>query len=299
MMTIGLVSAGIEIINHGGASLPRESENDLPHRGVSWNSAASNWMEVLRSGVNSIGSGREIALREHDLGDYYKMLTSTSIRTWKGMDDTSGPNVEWGNFWHQGVQIKATEGSTFVPSVVSVRVQSFSLDSGGNYVAGSLDRTVTFTELNFFRQVLNLDGSVSASQNPNAAVSNFLYGGVGVALTMGGSGTTQEKLDATANNWWNKQYKLRYTVTVPYSEGTESLSWEVERQKPETVVMENQISLTNTVVGKSYEIQFSPTLNNDWQVLSTQIGTGNPIMITMIHMSDLTTNPKMFYRVKY
>lgn len=297
MVAVTSAFAEIKIINLGGASLPRESESDTAHKGQSWDAAAANWMTALRTGVNSVGTGRELALREYDLGDYHKMITSTTNRTWKGNDDSTGSTIEWGNYWHQGIQVLATDGDTFKPSDVTVQIQSFSLDSNGNYAAGSINGSVTFTELNYFRQVLDSDGTVSALQSPNVATTNFIYGGYGAALLMGGTGNVQEKLDATSDHWWNKQYKLRYTVTV-HGSSEASTSWEVERQKPVLALSDGKLIITNLPTGKTAEIQFSPDLSS-WEFLVYSTGTGADITIQSPHISDTNQFPKMFYRVKY
>lgn len=295
-------NAEIKIINHGGASLPREAHT----QGQSWPAASANWMQCLRTNATSVSSGRDLALRENDLGDYRKMLTRSGVRTWKGLDDSTGPTVEYGNFWHQGIQIVATNGDTFIPSQVIVDVRSFSFNNSGNFVPGSLRTPPDFFVLNYFRQVLNPDGSVKSPQPINGTVpaTNFLYGGVGIGLLIADTGTTttQERLDSLATDLWNRDYTLRYTVTVPQGSNPPVVkTWDVKRKAPATVVgQNNKIFLTDTFVGKSYIVEHSPTLQSDsWMFLETKTGTGAPIEITMTHASNKALYPKMFYRVKY
>jgi hypothetical protein len=285
----------VNITNHGGVSLPRESENNPAFRGESWQVAATNWMQLLRQGGNTLGTGRTLVVRKSDLGDYREMITSTAVRTWKGMDDSFGPTVEWGNFWHQGVQIRATGGDTFIPANVTVSVQSFR-DSG----PGSTT-TTNFAELNFFRQVLNADNTVSAVQNSSLPATNFLYGGVGRALTMSGTGTTQQQLDATADYWWSQNYRLVYTVTVPYRVGgvgptqTKTMSWEVARRAPKLALVNGNLELSGLAVGKTYYIQNSATLSN-WQNLHAVTATEDNWVFPAVHWSNKELYPKMFYR---
>ncbi len=314
IMLLSSAQAEVRIINLGGAFLPRESETNVAFQGDSWAGASVNWMNLLRTrSAGPLGAGRQqVTTPRFDLGDYSHMVTSTAFNLWNGEFETfpPAPTKEWGNFFHCGVQIVADDGDTFRPLDVTYRTRSFTRNAVGDYVPGSIDRTVTFGTLNYFRQVLNngtdgipgtADDTVSATQDPNAATTNFLYGGAGFALTASGSSpTSQGKIDATAENWWNNDYTLRYTITVdPVGESPPvSTVWEFTKTQAKVVAVGNDLVITNTLEGRTYAVEHTPTLSN-WVPLVTFEGGTNPTIIPMPHRSGTVANPLMFYRLDY
>lgn len=297
--------AEVKIINLGGASLPREDVQNPSIQGGSWTSASTNWMNLLRQGGDSLGSGRGAVIRKSDLGDYRGMITSATtagpnVRTWKGQDDSSGPTVEWGNRWHQGVQVLATAGETFLPTNITVTSQAFTK----NGPSGTL-QTASFASLNNFKLVLNADNSVASIQNSNLPASNFIYGGIGRSVGMFaavGVQTVQQRLDATANALWSQEYHFVCSVTVRYTPSgggplvTQTSTWEVNRPRPMFQISEEGLTLSGAVAGKTYFIQNSSNLS-DWENMQAVISNGEPLTIPIPHKENLTLHPKQFYRV--
>lgn len=309
--------AEVRILNHGGAFLPRE-DSDLSHQGDSWNGAVSNWMTLLRTqSATPVGTGRQQAVREHDLGDYRNMITSSLYNLWRGTpeDYPPAPTKEWGNRWHHAIQVVATGGDTFRPQDVTYRYRTFVLDGSGNYVSAGTDITIAFNQLNAYRQVLTNgsdgipgtgDDQVNGTQNPSSQVTNFLFAGSGVGLSISTPSETPlaQRIQNVTNSRWDQDYKIVFDITVPYTPaggGSAQTTLQFEVGKKKAVIEDNgegDLVVTGTVSGRVYTVEHSATLA-DWQPLVTFFGEDAPYVIPMPHKADTNANPKHFYRIGY
>ncbi len=291
--------AGIEIVYFGGAHLPNDGTGSSP----SWAAASSNRMIQIRNQLagigNPVGTGKEMAMIT--ALDYSRMVTTPNPtpEAWNGVVATG--TGEHGNRYHVAFGVFANDGSTFVPSSVTLTMQPYVWDVSSYKPYGSFTTTTLGTVNNFrLRMSPGVDGksgtsddTIATIQNGSDASTGFIFGGQGKGYLPSGSGTDQQRINNTITWMQANKLAIKYTCTVG-SVSVEKWVYGNDMSHPQPTIT-GTTTFSWKSIGEPVKFQKSSNLV-DWA------SDGNWVWkregtIGVIPLIDYPSAPKYFYRL--
>ena len=290
--------------------LPREDASGSA-QGSAWSTASSNWMNVIRTEVASIGDGTHAVAKVIDYNDYYGMVTTPSFGSWRAVASSSTP-IEYGNREYYGFKVYTQSGS-FIPSNITYHIGTY-VWNGTSWVNVIYPISTTIAAMNLdgnnFRQRLNAgndgvygtaDDIVASSQLSSSPTNAFIYGGYGIGIGAYGSGTNQDKINNALAYMSGGKLKTVVTVTVLHN-GT-TYSFTNTTMPPSQMVQlayvpkssNSTASITWTGTGLLYQYEKSPDLQN-WTADNSYISGSGPMSIDVAEQG--LGFKKYFYRLR-
>ncbi len=306
--------------------LPRENPSNPALQGETWVTARDGWVNILRTGGSSVGSGYTLAAKRSS-PDYNWLITS-SFPSWGGELDST---TQFGNRHHFGLRIHAIRpGVTFRMQDVTTEVRSYIYGSSGWAADGVVNISTNLSVLNAFRLRLEAgtDGVNGTNDDPVATVqssslpsTSCLFGGLGVAMGAYGSGDNYQKLRNVYNYCAANHLVFKINVNIPYTENGQPFTSSASAvfapatqqwsdQLPEGTVMPPlslSISESELLFGDSekglfpatnslYVVEKSTEQRSWTPVVPANFGTG---LLTPFAVGDyLAGAPRYFYRVR-
>ncbi len=318
-MSIAPLSDDLEVVCHVGYA-PKENAANPAGQSATWNSFASNWLDILRSGAGSSGSGFDLAQKRF-APDYAWMATSSSFRSWNlGLTTEQ----QFGNRVIVSLDVRSLRTNvTFKPSQIGMNIRSYDhMNESVRWQPDVINATASFATSNYFRLRMEAgtdgilgtsDDVLAGSQDLSQPTRMFRYGGLMAAIGAFGSGDAAQQLQNVLTYYEDTHSVLRLVVTVPYTDGSEG----VKTLQTSVVLIPTGAGLESRVVDMPLTMDLAhnrvhmgdvgnaPEPNRLYQVeQSSDLNSWTPVFYPDLGRGEITpfkidgTLPRNFFRVR-